>query len=210
MIAGLPIGLFESICYLVYDEAAGEGIVVDPGGDTTPLLGELKRRNLKLKYILNTHGHIDHIAANAYLISATGAPLGLHPDDRDLLAQGGGAGWFDLACVPSPQPTLDLVDGLILEVGTLHLQVLHTPGHTPGSICLYIPEDNTLLTGDTLFKGSVGRTDLPGGNARALTASLRRLITLPPQTTLYPGHGPASTLEIELRTNPWLRRLPSQ
>ncbi len=208
MIIGLPIGIFESNCFLVYDETTGDGVVVDPGGDTAPLLQEIQQRQLKVRYILNTHGHIDHIAANAYLVAATGAAIGIHPADRELLATGGGAEWFDLAYVPSPPPTLELTDGQVVEVGRLHLQVIHTPGHTPGSICFYIPEEEALLTGDTLFASSVGRTDFPGGSSHALTESLKRLLALPPQTIIYPGHGSATTLDRERRHNPWLRRLP--
>lgn len=212
MIIGLPIGMVESNCYLIYDETltAGEspnGVVVDPGGDLRRLFMELARRSVRPRYLLNTHGHFDHTAANAQLQAAFPAPLGLHPGDHALLAAGGGAALFGLTHSSSPAPDLELHDGLILEIGRLHLEVLHTPGHTPGSVCFYCPEEAALLTGDTLFAGDVGRTDLPGGDARQLTASLRRLLALPPETRVLPGHGPASTLEIERRTNPWLRRL---
>lgn len=212
MIVGLPIGLVESNCYLVYDEsldhtATPNGAVVDPGGDVQPLLDEIARRGVRLGYLLNTHGHFDHIAANAQLRAAFPAPLGLHPADRALLAAGGGAAMFGLTYINSPAPDVDLYDGLILQIGKLRLEVLHTPGHTPGSVCFYCPEERALLTGDTLFAGSVGRTDLPGGDARQLSASLRRLLALPPETRILPGHGPESTLEVERRTNPWLRRL---
>ncbi len=203
-----PIGLFESNTYLIANESTGESVVIDPGGDTTPLLTEVKRRNLTLRYILNTHGHIDHIAANAYLIPSTCNQLGLHPADRELLEAGGGAGWFDLAYVPSPPPNLELFDGQLLEFGNLKIEVIHTPGHTPGSVCFYIESAAALFTGDTLFAGSVGRTDFAGGSSRALSASLKRLIALPPTTKIYSGHGPTSTIEAEKLHNPWLQRLP--
>ncbi len=207
MILRLPIGLVGSNTYLVYDEENGDGVIVDPGGETQPLLDEIGQRRVQVRYILNTHAHFDHVAANAAVKAQFDVPLGLHPADRELLLHGGGAALFGLNYVPSPPPDLDLVEGLGLEIGALHFQVLHTPGHTPGSVCLYIPEESALLTGDTLFAGGVGRTDLPGGNARQLTESLRRLLALPPETTVYPGHGAVTTLRAERHHNPWLQRL---
>ena len=206
MIVQIPLGILEANCYLVYDEASGEGVIVDPGGDTTALRREIKQRGVTIKAILNTHGHFDHSAGNAELASFD-VPLGIHPDDRDLLAEGGGAAWFGMPTVPAMQPTLALIEGFKYAVGNLHLNVITTPGHTPGSICLYIPEENALLTGDTLFASGIGRTDLPGGNPRAMTESLARLLALPPETVIYPGHGPTSTLAREKRQNPWLRRI---
>lgn len=204
MIIQLPLGILEANCYLVYDADNGNGIVVDPGGDVAPLLREIEQRRVTVKAILNTHGHFDHSAGNIDLAHLH-VPLAIHPADRELLAAGGGAAWFGFPPVPAVQPTLDLTAGFELAVGKLHGHVLETPGHTPGSVCLYIPEENALLTGDTLFAGSVGRTDLPGGDPRALTESLKRLLTLPPETVIYPGHGPLSTLAQEKRNNPWLK-----
>jgi hydroxyacylglutathione hydrolase len=209
MIVQIPLGILEANCYLVYDEASGEGIIVDPGGDTTPLRQEIEQRRVKVKAILNTHGHFDHSAGNAELASLN-VPLGIHPDDRDLLAEGGGAAWFGFPAIPAMQPTIELTEGFEYAVGNLRLHVLTTPGHTPGSVCFYIPEENALLTGDTLFAGGIGRSDLPGGDPRALTASLARLLTLPPETTIYPGHGPTSTLAQEKRHNPWLRLIAAR
>jgi len=206
MITQLPIGLVGSNCYIVYDQEKGRGAVVDPGGEIQAVLNEIKKREIDILYILNTHGHFDHTVANAKIKANFDVPLGLHPDDYELLKQGGGASWFNLPTAVSPMPDLQLVEGLILEIGTLHIQVYHTPGHTPGGVCFYIPEDHALLTGDTLFAGSVGRTDLPGGDAEQLAQSLYRLLTLPPQTIIYPGHGPSTTLQQELKNNPWLRK----
>jgi len=204
MIVQIPLGILEANCYLVYDKASDEGVIVDPGGDTTPLLKEIEQRGVTIKAILNTHGHFDHSAGNAELASFD-VPLGIHPDDHDLLAEGGGAAWFGFPPVPAMQPTIALTEGFEYMVGNLRLRVLTTPGHTPGSVCLYIPEENALLTGDTLFASGVGRTDLPGGDPRALTESLKRLLALPPETIIYPGHGPMSTLAQEKRHNPWLK-----
>ncbi|MBN2006166.1 MAG: MBL fold metallo-hydrolase [Anaerolineae bacterium] len=203
MIITLPMGMMEANCYVIYDEDGGEGVVVDPGGNGTPLLKKIAEHALVIRYILNTHGHFDHIAGNADLEELQ-APLAIHPADRNLLLEGGGALWFGLDFTPSPEPAVELNEGLVLSVGRFHIEVVHTPGHTPGSICFYLPEEKSLISGDTLFAGSVGRTDLPGGNARILNASLQRLLKFPSDTRIYPGHGPASTLAIERRSNPWL------
>lgn len=211
MIIGLPIGMVNSNSYLIFDESgATDGAIIDPGGKLQPLLDQITRRQIRLRYLLNTHGHFDHTAANAQLKALYPIPLGLHPADNALLATGGGASAFGIAPIASPYPDLELSDGVILEIGQLHLQILHTPGHTPGSVCIYCPEERSLFTGDTLFAGSVGRTDLPGGSARQLTASLLRLLALPPETRILPGHGPQSTLADEQRFNPWLQRLTAQ
>jgi hydroxyacylglutathione hydrolase len=208
-ITRLPIGLLESNCYLVYDTDGGEAVIVDPGMlDPRPLLREIAGRDLHVRYILNTHGHFDHVAGNG-LLGLPEAELGIHPADRRLLLAGGGGMQFGITLSPSPEPDLDLVEGVVLTLGGAGLTVLHTPGHTPGCVCLYLPDDATLLTGDTLFAGSVGRTDLPGGDQRELQISLARLLQLPAKTRIYPGHGPATTLDVEKRRNPWLKGLPS-
>lgn len=207
MIIGLPLGMVGSNTYLLYDEEQKDGAIIDPGGETKPLLKEIEEREIIVRYVLNTHAHFDHIAANAALTSKFDAPLGIHPADRDLLLEGGGASWFDLAYVPSPPPDIALTEENVLTLGHLQIEVLHTPGHTPGSVCLHVPEENALFTGDTLFSESIGRTDLPGGNPRVLRESLRTLMALPKETKIYPGHGPTSTLGHELQHNPWLRRL---
>ncbi len=207
MIVQLAIGLLESNTYLVYHPDTRHGIVVDPGGEIAPLLAEIAARDLTIEAVLNTHAHFDHSAANAQVCRHFSVPLGLHPADMILLRQGGGAAWFGLTCENAPDPTLLLDDGMTLTCGGLEIRVIHTPGHTPGSVCLYLPQEEALLTGDTLFAGNVGRTDLPGGSARNLTASLRKLAQLPPGTRIFPGHGPESTLAMECRRNPWLRRL---
>ncbi len=204
MIITLPMGIMEANCYLIYDKDGGEGVVIDPGGDGRPLLQTIAKNTLVIRYILNTHGHFDHTAGNADL-DVLNAPLAIHPADRDLLLEGGGAPWFGLDFVPSPTPTVELSEGLVLTIGQFHIEIVHTPGHTPGSVCFYIPEEKSLISGDTLFAGSVGRSDLPGGDARILDASLQRLLDFPPDTHIYPGHGPTSTLAIERRSNPWLR-----
>lgn len=208
MLCHLPIGLLSSNCYVLYDPAAGTALVIDPGfTEADALLSQLETLNVRVTALLNTHGHFDHVSGNA-LLQHLGAPLGIHPQDRDLLLRGGGAAWFGLAYPPSPEPDFELEHGSTLTCGSLTVEVIHTPGHSPGSVCLYVPQEKLLLTGDTLFAGGgVGRTDLPGGDPRALTRSLQRLLSLPHDTRIYPGHGPAGTLEHEARTSPWLRRI---
>lgn len=207
MILKLAIGMLGANCYVVFDQNGGEAAVVDPGvPDPAPLQRVLQEHQLSVRYLLNTHGHFDHIAGNANLYQNQ-VELGIHPSDKDLLLAGGGAAMFGLEIPAPPSPDLDLQDGAILELGKRRIHVLHTPGHTPGSISLHIPEESALLTGDTLFRGSVGRTDLPGGDAQALARSLRRIMQLPPQTRIYPGHGPVTTLSYEAAHSPWLRDL---
>ncbi len=207
MILQLPIGLLGSNCYLLYAREGGDAAIVDPGvSQPDALTAEVRQRDLHVTHILYTHGHFDHVIG-APALGLTGVRYGLHPADRDLLANGGGAAAFGLPVLPLPAPDLDLEEGVVVAVDTLHIEALHTPGHTPGCICLYLPEEEALLTGDTLFRGSVGRTDLPGGDARRLSQSLKRLLELPSSTRIYPGHGEPSSLEVERRHNPWLRRL---
>jgi glyoxylase-like metal-dependent hydrolase (beta-lactamase superfamily II) len=201
MLETLPIGLLGANCYLIID--GRDCAIVDPGmPDPASLIENLAHRSLTVQYVLCTHGHFDHVAGLGRM-DLGAAELGLHAADWSLLSSGGGAHLFGLPVAPAPAPTLNLVDGLSLSVGALHVEVCHTPGHTPGSVCLYIPEDHALLTGDTLFRRGVGRTDLPGGSSRDLSASLRRLLCYPAETECYPGHGPSTTLAREVQTNPW-------
>lgn len=207
MIYQLPIGMLGSNSYLILNEATQDAALVDPGfTDSDDLWSAIPTDEVRIRFVLNTHGHFDHVAGNG-LLRLPDAQLGIHPDDRALLLAGGGADAFGLPTAPSPQPDLDLVEGLTLHLGTTELTVLHTPGHTPGSVCLYVPSEQALLTGDTLFRGGVGRTDLPGGSAQALQRSLGRILELPESTNVYPGHGAATTLQAERATNPWLRSL---
>ena len=206
IIAALPVGLIQTNCYVVGCEETKEGVVIDPGGHPERILAEVERLGLTIKYVLNTHAHFDHTDANRAIVAATGAPLALHPEDRRLLQSSGGAALFGMRADPSPPPDLELHDGDELEVGTLRLQVLHTPGHTPGHVCFYEPTEGVLFDGDVLFYRGVGRTDLPGGSWQQLMSSIQRvLFALPDETVVYSGHGPATTIGEEKRLNPWLR-----
>lgn len=206
IIVSLPVGLIQTNCYIVGCEETREGAVIDPGGHPERILAEVERHGLTIKYVLNTHAHFDHTDANRALVEATGATLALHPGDRSLLEMSGGAGFFGLEADQSPPPTLELHDGDELAVGNLCFRVLHTPGHTPGHVCFYEPDEGVLFDGDVLFYRGIGRTDLPGGSWTQLMDSIRRvLFALPDETVVFSGHGPGTTIGEEKRLNPWLR-----
>jgi hydroxyacylglutathione hydrolase len=207
MILNLPIGIVASNCIVIFDEITNKGAVVDPGIlSLKPLQDVIQQHHIDIAFVLNTHGHFDHTAGNNLLCPPH--LLAIHPDDENLLMTGGGASMFGLGSPPpSPSPDVALHHEDILNLGELQLKVIHTPGHTPGSVSFYIEHEDTLITGDTLFQGSVGRTDLPGGNEIQLMKSLARYLSLPDSTVILPGHGPASTIGAEKRYNPWLHSL---
>ena len=199
---GLALGELETNCWLVSDGAGGPLLVIDPAGDADVLIAAMHGRDVAA--VVLTHGHFDHLGAATAVLAATGAPLLVHRADAasvtDAAANGGAVFGFD-AVAPAPDRELD--DGDVVEAGALRLTVVHTPGHTPGSICLYSDTDSGphLFSGDTLFAGSVGRTDFPGGDPRAMRDSIGRLALLPPETLVHPGHGPDTTLAREARSN---------
>ena len=204
ILESLPTGPLEVNCYIIGCEKTRKAAVIDPGGNVDRILELLEKHRLKLEMIINTHGHFDHIGGNRQLSEATGAALLIHQADRYLLdlAQEHAAG-FGLQTEPSPAPTRELSGGETLQLGELSIQVIHTPGHSPGGICLYV--DNCLIVGDTLFAGSVGRTDLPGGDQPLLIAGIReKLLPFPEATRVYPGHGPMTTIGQEKLHNPFL------
>jgi hydroxyacylglutathione hydrolase len=206
IIATLPVGLIQTNCYVVGCEETKEGAVIDPGGHPERILAEVERYGLTIRYVLDTHAHFDHTDANGAIVEATGAPLALHPEDLPLLEAAGGAALFGMNADPSPPPDLELGDGDTLEIGTLSFQVLHTPGHTPGHVCFYEPDEGVLFDGDVLFYRGVGRTDLPGGSWQQLLESIQgALFALPDDTVVHSGHGPTTTIGEEKRLNPWLR-----
>ena len=198
--------MLQCNCSILGDETSGEAIVVDPGDDISKIVSILKQQNLTVKYILVTHAHIDHIAGAAELKKLTGAPVFYNQNDMPLVkGMDMQAGWLG---VPAPEvapPDVPLVDGQKISVSGISGTVLHTPGHTPGSVCLYIPEHSLLLAGDTLFAGSIGRTDLPGGDGRQIIASIRsKLMALPDETRVVPGHGPNTSIGSERESNPFI------
>lgn len=205
----LTVGALATNCYVLGDEKTGEGLVIDPGGDPQVILAEVRRLNLKIRWVINTHGHFDHILANKDILKATGAQLAIHPADAPMLKVGGGALWFGLVGASSPPPDLLLHEGDKLKLGETELVVIHTPGHSPGSISLHIPSQKLLFDGDLLFNGGIGRYDLPGGNYQTLMNSIReKVLVLDDDTVVYPGHGPPTTIGREKQTNPFLRFYP--
>jgi len=206
--------LFETIlvgalgvnCFLVGDEASNEAVVVDPGADGDAVLDAIDRSGMQVKYIINTHGHFDHIGAVQALKEATGATYLIHEKDLHLLSVAErSARMYGLSAKNAPQPDRFLTDGLRLEFGSLAIEVLHTPGHTPGGCCLYLCNEKLVITGDTLFADSIGRTDLPGGSLKQLLSGIReKLMTLPDDVVVWPGHGPSTTIGREKRSNPYI------
>ena len=189
---------YDNGCYLLVD-ARREAVLVDPSMGDGVVLDALREQGIKLLEILNTHGHPDHVYGNARVKEATRARLAIHRLDEYRLGTGRPETTFD---VP-PSDADDLIDeGPLRFLAEVHMEALHTPGHTEGSTCFYLPSEHALFSGDVLFQGNVGRVDLPGGDARAMEASLARVASLPPETRVYPGHGPTTTIGAELR---WLR-----
>jgi glyoxylase-like metal-dependent hydrolase (beta-lactamase superfamily II) len=204
-LVALPNGQFQENCYLLGDRSRGEAVIVDPGEEWERFLAELERRRWRLTAIWLTHAHIDHVLGVGEVHTATGAPIHLHPADRPLYDNAPQQGlWFGLRIAAPPPPQVDLAAGQTLSVGQFEFTVRETPGHSPGSVSLVGP--GMVLTGDALFAGSIGRTDLPGGDYDILIASIRReLLSLPDDTVVHSGHGPRTTIGAERRTNPFLR-----
>ncbi len=205
----LAVGPLACNCVVLGDAGNGQAMVVDPGGDAERILDLLRVLHLRCVLIVNTHAHFDHVGANAALRRATGAPLLMHADDLTLygLLSQQAAYLGGIFPVPERVPVdRRLADGETLQAGALEARVLHTPGHSPGSICLLVESaPPLLLSGDTLFAGGIGRTDLVGGDEEALMRSLReRLLALADDTQVIPGHGPLTTIGQERRTNPFL------
>jgi glyoxylase-like metal-dependent hydrolase (beta-lactamase superfamily II) len=202
----LPVGMLQCNCSILGDETSREAIVVDPGDDIPKIMAILNRHHLTVKQILITHAHIDHIAGAARLKQLTGAPILYNPRDLPLVKMMDmQAGWLGVPTpdVHSPDDTLE--DGRVIAITGLSGTILHTPGHTQGSVCLHLPTQNLLLAGDTLFAGSVGRTDLPGGDGPTLIRSIHeKLLPLPDATIVVPGHGPRTTIGKERESNPFL------
>jgi hydroxyacylglutathione hydrolase len=207
ILESFPVGPLHCNCTILGDEVTREAIVVDPGDNIPEILSRLQKHGLNLRQIVITHAHIDHVGGAVLLKRATGAPVFLNQKDLGLLsAMEMQAGWIG---VPTPEvapPDASAEDGLTVGLAALPGEVIHTPGHTPGSICLLFQKQNLLLAGDTLFAGSIGRTDLPGGNGQQILRSLReRLLVLPDSTHVVPGHGPETTIGEERQSNPFLQ-----
>jgi len=207
IIETFPVGPLQCNCTILGDEATGEAIVIDPGDEVGRIHRRLNELGLKLKQILVTHGHIDHVGGALRLKRLTGAPILLNENDLPLLKiMDQQAGWLGIETPETAAPDAPLTDGLSVGLDAFPAQVLHTPGHTQGSVCLHFAPLKLLVAGDTLFAGSIGRTDLPGGDSGQIIDSIEsRLLPLPDETKVIAGHGPATTIGAERRNNPFLR-----
>jgi glyoxylase-like metal-dependent hydrolase (beta-lactamase superfamily II) len=204
-----PVGPLACNCTILGDEEAGEAIVIDPGDEVGRIQRRLTELGLKLKQILITHAHIDHVGGALKLKRFTGAPIFLNESDLPLLKMmAAQAAWLGMATPETATPDENLTEGLSVGLDRYPAQVLHTPGHTQGSVCLHFAPLKMLIAGDTLFAGSIGRTDLPGGNSNQILDSIQsRLLALPDETKVLPGHGPETTIGAERKTNPFLRTM---
>lgn len=201
----LSLGPIGTNCYLVADKTTKAAMVIDPGDEAGRVLAEIEKNAWKVAYVLLTHTHFDHIGAVREVVEATKAPLALHPNELPLYRSGGGAALFGLPRRAYPEPDLLLEPGQTIAVGALNVEVLFVPGHTPGHVAFYCAQAQAVFSGDVLFQDGIGRTDLPGGNYATLMRSIREvLFKLPDETTVYSGHGPATTLGAEKRNNPFL------
>jgi glyoxylase-like metal-dependent hydrolase (beta-lactamase superfamily II) len=203
----LIVGPLQCNCSILGDETSREAIVVDPGDNISRVVAELEKHHLTVKQIVITHAHIDHIAGALHLKRLTGAPILYNQLDLPLVKMMDmQAGWLGIPTPEVSAPDDNLEDGKLIAITGLTGTVIHTPGHTEGSSCLYLPDNTLLIAGDTLFAGSVGRTDLPGGNTRTLLHSIHnRLLPLPDEVKVIPGHGPATTIGEERENNPFLQ-----
>lgn len=200
----LAVGPLQVNCYLVACPRTKHALIIDPGDEGDRILDLVQKLGVQVKMVINTHGHFDHVGANHQVIAATGVELCMHREDLPLLKMAATqAKSYGLPSVESPDPKRFLGNGDLVEIGDLSFEVIHTPGHSPGGICLY--GEGHLFSGDTLFAGSIGRTDLPGGDMKQLLGHIRsQLMVLPDATIVHPGHGPDSTIGREKSVNPFL------
>jgi glyoxylase-like metal-dependent hydrolase (beta-lactamase superfamily II) len=200
--------MLQCNCTILGDETTGEAMIVDPGDNIPEILTRLEKHHLRVKEIVVTHAHIDHVGGALKLKQLTGAPILLNQQDLPLLEMMEmQAGWLGVETPEVAPPDASAEDHLVIGLEKYPAQVLHTPGHTPGSICLYFAPQKLLVAGDTLFAGSIGRTDFPGGDFRKIIHSIHdRLLILPDETRVIPGHGPRTTIGKERESNPFLQR----
>lgn len=204
----LPVGPLQCNCSIVGDESTREGMVIDPGDDIRQVLALIEKHGLKIKQIVITHAHIDHVGGAMKLRALTGAPILLNQNDYALLKMlDAQAAWLGMVSPGKVEVEQSIGQADSVKAGNLAAQVMHTPGHTEGSICLYFAPEKKLIAGDTLFAGSIGRTDLPGGSFEKIIRSLHdRVLTLPDETVVVPGHGPLTTIGAERESNPFLQQ----
>ncbi|PYV81000.1 MAG: MBL fold metallo-hydrolase [Acidobacteria bacterium] len=203
----LPVGPLQCNCSIIGDETTREAMVIDPGDDIAEVLSLLQKHNLQVKQIVITHAHIDHVGGAMKLRTATGAPILINENDYALLKMlDVQAAWLGMQNPGKVEIANSLAESDKVQAGALVANVIHTPGHTEGSICLYFPDEQKLIAGDTLFAGSIGRTDLPGGSFDKIIRSLHgKLLALPDETVVVPGHGPLTSIGEERQSNPFLK-----
>jgi len=204
MLKTFTVGPMEANCYILYHPDKREGLIIDPGAEGPRLIRFIKEKKISILYIINTHGHPDHTGANREVKEHTRAPILIHQYDAPMLTRGESviSLVFPSEYSSPPADTL-LKDGDLIECAGIEFKVLYTPGHTPGGISL-LTEDS-IFTGDTLFSGSIGRSDLPGGSQEVLLNSIDKILSLDENLIIYPGHGPSTTVSEELRSNPFVR-----
>jgi hydroxyacylglutathione hydrolase len=202
----LPVGPLQCNCSVIGDETTHEAMVIDPGDEIEDILALIRKHNLQVKQIVITHAHIDHVGGAMKLRAATGAPILLNQNDYELLKMlDVQAAWIGVASPGEVVIDRSVSTGETVTAGSLTAEILHTPGHTEGSICLYFPAQQKLIAGDTLFAGSIGRTDLPGGSHKKILSSIHEtLLALPDETVVIPGHGELTTIGKERESNPFL------
>ncbi len=203
----IPVGPLQCNCSIIGDETSHEAMVIDPGDDMEDIVAILEKHKLQVKQIVITHAHIDHVGGAMKLRARTSAPILLNQNDYALLKMlDVQAGWLGMRDPGKVEIEASLAQDQTLRAGEVEATVLHTPGHTEGSVCLYFPVEKMLIAGDTLFARSIGRTDLPGGSFEKIVRSLHdRVLTLPDETVVFPGHGPSTTIAEEREENPFLR-----
>lgn len=204
----MVVGLFQENCWIVGSRKRGEAVVIDPGDEPDEILALARDMGVKITRVLASHAHLDHIMAARAVVDATGAPFLLHQSDLSIAEYMPEAArrWLGHDVPPAPKPDAFAVDGQDIEVVGVTLRVIHTPGHTPGSVSLYAAEAKLLFSGDTLFRESIGRTDLPGGDTETILQSIgQRLYALPPETRVLPGHMQETTIAHEQAHNPFVR-----
>jgi len=194
IIRNLVVGPLENNCFIISDEKTNEALVIDPGDEPDRILDLIVDKNLKVKYIVCTHAHFDHVGAIPELKNATNAKIVIHQDELDIYqhTKDQAAALWGYELDPLPDPDIFVSEGAILEIGDIKFEIIHTPGHSPGGTCLY--GEGIVITGDTLFAGTVGRTDLFGGDIEKLKRSFKKLMALPDKIKVLPGHGPQSTI----------------
>ncbi len=202
----MAVGPLQANCIVVWDVSLKEGIVIDPGDEPETIMELIEKEGISVRHIVCTHAHFDHVGAVPEIKEKTGAPVAVHKDEMELYeGVADQAALWGYKLEPLPPASRLLEDGDILEAGLVRLKVIHTPGHSPGGICLH--GDGVLITGDTLFLGSIGRTDFYGGDYGLIKKSLARLAAFPPDTLILPGHGPSSTIGNELKSNPFYQEI---